>query len=215
MEKLVEAIKEGEIVRVFESQARQEELFILRRVPEISEAAVTETKTPASRTLDLTSKYKDGLRRDVPRVETWRKAPYKRNNVVNELKENFHWDILKKRRVIGLSRKQLANRVGESEDKLKIVESGNLPEDNFSLVIKIEQALQINLRKDKPLNSGVTLAELQKMDEPKARFEMDKASGLDKEKTRSMKAVERVKAGKDEREEKEESVFGEDIELIE
>ncbi|OIO81641.1 hypothetical protein AUJ84_00660 [Candidatus Pacearchaeota archaeon CG1_02_32_132] len=175
MERLVEAIKEGEIVRVPESQAREEELFILRTFP-ISEE-VKEEKVEKGRTIDFTDKYKKPGMRDVPRVETWRKKSYQRNNVLISLKDNFHWDISKTRISKGLSRKQLAEAIGETEDKLRIIENGGLPDDNFSLINKIENKLGINLRKDKVVESVVTLAELQKMDERRVKIELERAQG--------------------------------------
>lgn len=203
MERLVEAIKEGEIVRVSEAQARREELFVLRSVPEI-----VKEETPAhSNTLDLT---RHENQKSAGKYDLWKKAAYKRNNVLNELNQNFHWDILKKRRGLGLSRKQLADRIGESEERLKIVENGGLPDDNFAMIIKIEKALNVSLRKDKP-STGPALAELQKMDQDKIKEEIDKAHGLDRSRVRE--AIERVKERKEESG-KEESIFGDDIEII-
>lgn len=219
MQNIVEAIREGEIVRVPESQAREEELFILRR---ISEAVRDESPAPqqaaiAPRLIDPTAKYKTGMRRDIPRIETWRKAPYKRNNVLAELKENFHWEIIRKRRGLGMTRKQFADKLGETEEKLKIVENGGLPEDNFSMIIKIERALNLDLRKDKA-RSEVTLAELQNLGEEKMRGEIDKAHGVvhgtGTEKSRVREAIERVKSGK-EKDAGVGSIFGDDIQLIE
>jgi len=158
----VEAIREGEIVRVSEEQARVEELFILRNIPEIVKKEISETP----KTLDLTKV------RGKERFEAMRRATYKKNNVLKELKDNFHWDILKKRRTLGLSRKQFADRLGETEERLKIVENGNLPEDNFALIIKIERTLSITLRKESQL-SNVNLAELQKAEEEKKKVQKE------------------------------------------
>ena len=190
MERLVEAIKEGEIVRVSESQAREEELFILRSFP-VSEE-VKEQKIEKPRTIDFTEKYRKAGIRDVPRVETWRKKSYQRNNVLNSLRDNFHWDISKTRRARGFTRKQFAEAIGETEERVRIVENGGLPDDNFSMINKIESKLGINLRKEKIVESGVSLAELQKMDEKRIKAEIDKAHGL----------------------EKNDSMFGDDVEVI-
>ncbi|NCN99451.1 hypothetical protein COU62_00215 [Candidatus Pacearchaeota archaeon CG10_big_fil_rev_8_21_14_0_10_35_219] len=172
-ERIVEVIKEGEIIRVPESQARDEELFILRNFPD---AAVEKNmeESRESKTLDLTYKPK----RKVPRVETWRKDVYKRNDVLASLVDNFHWEIVKKRRGLGLSRKQFADQLGKDEDVLKVVENGGLPEDNFALIARIESILGITLRKEK-VTREVTLADLQKMDEENVRKEIDKAHGVD------------------------------------
>ncbi|NCO11723.1 hypothetical protein CO038_02235 [Candidatus Pacearchaeota archaeon CG_4_9_14_0_2_um_filter_39_13] len=193
--KIVEAIKEGEIVRVSEEQARAEELFVLRNVPEVVNKDV-ETSLRPQKTLDLT-RFSEPKR---DRFDVWRKAAYKKNNVAKELKDNFHWEILKKRRGLGMSRKQFADKLGETEERLKVIENGGLPEDNFALVIKIEKALNIVLRKENSIGN-VNLAELQKAEEGR------------KEKSRVQEAIERVRRDGKQEEDKAD-IFGDEIEVI-
>ncbi len=175
---LVEAIKEGEIVRITERQARDEDLFILRSISEPKNDEGQEELEGHVKKIDLIEKYRREFKKEVPRVETWRKAYYEKNNVLNLLKDNFQWGIVKARRARGMSRKQFADKIDEKEDTLKIVENGGLLDDNLILVNKIERELGIDLRKERPTESGVTLADLQKMDEKKAREEIGKAQGL-------------------------------------
>lgn len=172
-ERVVEAIRDGEVVRVSESQARQEDLFIIRRAEVIE--AVTNAEIAKSmpqegsshRVLDLTRK--EG-RVNVSLLDKWKRegTDYKKNNVVKELIDNFHWDIVKIRKSRNLSRKQLADAIGFKEEDIKMVENGRLPEDNFFLVNKLEGFLKINLRKNKPANSEVSLADLQRVKEVKS-----------------------------------------------
>jgi hypothetical protein len=91
MGKLVEVIKEGEIVKMSESQAREEDLFILRNIIEPDSHIYEEAKpevihAPSSKSM----------------LQDWRNArvSYKNNNVLKELKENFQWEISKVRRGI-------------------------------------------------------------------------------------------------------------------
>ncbi|MCH7567964.1 MAG: hypothetical protein IIA87_00950 [Nanoarchaeota archaeon] len=170
-ERLVEVIREGEIVKMSESEAMEEDLFILRRViePVVEEKEFTLNSSKA--TIDLTKKYS----RPVISFESWRsrKFEYEKNNVIKELVDNFHWVVIRARRNINLTRKKLASAIGVPEDELKIVEFGGLPRDDFVLINKIENRLGINLRKEKKKDE-ITLAELQKMDERKIREEIEK-----------------------------------------
>lgn len=64
-----------------------------------------------------------------------------------ELIDFFYWEIMKTRRRKGLSQKQLANYLGESEKAIQMMEKGNLPENPRILVDKLERFLHIRLRK--------------------------------------------------------------------
>ena len=70
--------------------------------------------------------------------------PEKNNlNLIN----HFHWEIMKNRRRKGLSQKQLAEHLGESEIVIQMLEKAKLPERAEQLIKKIEQFLQIKLTK--------------------------------------------------------------------
>jgi len=60
---------------------------------------------------------------------------------------HYHWEIMKIRRRKGLSHRQLAESIGESEIAMVMLEKGKLPEDSEVLIKKLEQFFQINLRK--------------------------------------------------------------------
>lgn len=63
-----------------------------------------------------------------------------------DLVENFHWVITQARRRKKASVEQLAREIGESEIAVKMAEEGILPEDDYRLVNKLENALGIRLR---------------------------------------------------------------------
>ncbi len=129
----VEAIEEGKIVKVSERYAKREGLPILRR--------------PSTKVFSHPKKQEEEKRisfDDLRKPLNWRKS-----QVFSELTENFHWEISKKRRQIGLSRKQLASSINESENTKKLVENGILPKDDFKIINKLQERLNINLRKDK------------------------------------------------------------------
>jgi len=75
------------------------------------------------------------------------------------LVDNFHWVIMKIRRRKGLSHRQLADAIGESEIAIDMLEKGKLPEDSEALIKKLEQFFQINLRKISDADKMIILKE--------------------------------------------------------
>ena len=65
-----------------------------------------------------------------------------------DLIDNFHWIIMRTRRLKKLTQEQLAKEISESIAAIKMVEKGILPEDDYRLVNKIGAFLGINLVKD-------------------------------------------------------------------
>ncbi len=63
------------------------------------------------------------------------------------LTENFHWEIMRYRRRKGLSQRQLAETINESEIAIQMIENGKLPEKPEPLIRKLEQFFQFKLRK--------------------------------------------------------------------
>ncbi|MBS3071532.1 helix-turn-helix domain-containing protein [Candidatus Pacearchaeota archaeon] len=135
-ETYVEAIEEGKIVRVSEKYAKREGLLILRKA-----SIETERKNQAKKIEDLDKR--------IGFEELRKPLKWKENKVIKELVENFHWQISLARKKKNLTRKALAEAIGESESTIKLVENGMLPKDDFVLINKIQEKLGINLRKDK------------------------------------------------------------------
>ncbi len=131
---MVEAIEDGKIVKVTEEYARREGLLVIKR-PELKPSFSKSNKIePRSGMLKF-----ELYRRPLRKVQ---------NNVVSDLVENFHWIISQKRKQTGISRKQFAQALGESEDTIKFLENGILTIDDFILINKVQSYLGINLRKD-------------------------------------------------------------------
>lgn len=98
--------------------------------------------------------------------------------------EHFHWEIMKNRRRKGLSQKQFAENLGESEIVIQMLEKAKLPENAEQLIKKIEQYLQIRLRKisdtqrflqtktRKPVLLDIKGKELNKIPEPEIKKEI-------------------------------------------
>lgn len=138
-EMIVEAIEEGKIVRVPESYAKREGLPIIKKskMHEIQERIMRQG--PMSKNIQ---EEKQKLMYARPH------SNWKDRQIASELKENFHWHIRLARKNRGLSRKQLAKLINESEESIKLLESGILPTKDFVLINKIQEALGLNIRKD-------------------------------------------------------------------
>jgi transcriptional regulator with XRE-family HTH domain len=112
------------------------------------------------------------------RLDDWKKGKFgfKKNNVVRDLVDNFNWEIAKQRRNKGLSRKQLGEKVGATEEEIKMIEMKDLPSDDFVLINKIENILEINLRKEKSSRENISLSNLKSMDERMINKEIEKTN---------------------------------------
>lgn len=139
----VDAIEDGKIVRVTERYAKQEGLFVLKR----------EAPVPIPMKLSESDSKEDPFRRksktplDLDRYR--RPLNYKKSNLISDMAENFHWDIIKSRKLRNMTRRSLAAAVGATEEDIKKLENGILPSEDYILVSKIEKYFGISLRKDK------------------------------------------------------------------
>lgn len=128
----VDAIENGKIVRVTESYAKREGLFILRKHEQVNVAPVKRNKDEEGR--PLFDDFRKPLR-------------FKENDLGKDMADNFHWILLEKRKLKGITRKQLASLLGESENSIKLMENGVIPFGNYVLVNKLEKFYGISLRK--------------------------------------------------------------------
>ncbi len=65
-----------------------------------------------------------------------------------DLVDNFHWIIMRIRRIKGLTQGQLAERINEPETAVKMAEQGVVPE-GYNLVDKLERFLKVRLIKER------------------------------------------------------------------
>jgi len=133
----VDAIEEGKIVRVSEEYAKQEGLFILKKVEQ-------SPISPQATTPSWKRKEKDESRM---LFDDFRKPLRAKDQLAAELIDNFHWTLLEKRKSKNMTRKQLAGALGVSELDIKSVENGILPTRDLVLINKLEKYYEINLRK--------------------------------------------------------------------
>lgn len=139
-EPLVDALEDGRIVRVPESYAFREGLFILRRVS-------SETPSQSSARPEFLKKQKQDDT-FVGMHELRRPLRMRPEDLTSSLIDTFHWVVAEKRRKQGLTRKQLAYILNVTENDLKLIENGVLPSKDYVLIRKLEEYFNINLRKD-------------------------------------------------------------------
>lgn len=152
-DEIVDAIENGRIVRVKESYAREEGLMILKRALSDEDKA----KQNSGGKFGGGRKREDEYARRVYGDDLRKPLRWLQNKVVADLVPNFQWVISQARRVKNVSRKQVADAIGEPESSVKMIENGVLPKDDFVLVNKIQTYFGINLRKDKADYSGSAL----------------------------------------------------------
>jgi len=171
MVNLVDAIENGRIVKVTDDYARREGLLIIRKQ---NDAAVSQVSDKPV----LTTKSEDRrLRKDFTLDKMRKPLGYYKNNVIADLVDNFHWEIVNARKIKNMTRKQLAQAMNESEEAIKMVENGILQSDNYILINKIQSYLGINLRKD---GRSFTAPVVKKAEQPKPEVEIEDADAGEK-----------------------------------
>lgn len=162
----VEAIKDGEIIRVPERVAILEDLFILRKIGNTQQPNAVSAPLQAS-----SIKSREPVLKNSSIMSDWKHGKFgaKKNNAVSDLIPNFNWEISKNRKAKNMTRLKLAQMINATEDQVKMMELGELPADDFVLISRIEQVFGINLRKNPGSIAHVSLADLQKRNEEKKK----------------------------------------------
>jgi ribosome-binding protein aMBF1 (putative translation factor) len=71
----------------------------------------------------------------------------KPDDLVFKLVDNFHWIIQTERRRKGITARQLAQTIGESENAILLLEKGIIPSKSMDLIRSLEQILKVKLIK--------------------------------------------------------------------
>lgn len=147
--RLFDVIYEGKMEMLCERCAIIENIPILKR-PDIEQ--LKQKNVDVYERMKRLSGYRDPLEESrirEQRLKELEKNPKLELPVKEQLNliDHFHWEIMKNRRRKGLSQKQLAEAMGESELLVDLLEKGRIPENSEVLIKKLEQFFQINLRK--------------------------------------------------------------------
>ncbi|MCK5624402.1 hypothetical protein KAI04_01005 [Candidatus Pacearchaeota archaeon] len=102
-----------------------------------------------------------------------------------EMINNFHWVIMRARRMKKITQTQLAVQVAESEAAIKMAEQGILPEDDYRLVNKLENYLGIKIIRPE-FTRAINPSKMSR----KLSFDMDEARILTIDDLRRLKQTE-------------------------
>ncbi|MGD9276871.1 MAG: hypothetical protein PVJ67_06900 [Candidatus Pacearchaeota archaeon] len=155
---LMEAITDKKIVKVCQKCAKNEDIPIIRRPSflRIEEPEKPKTvyermrKAAGIKTEKDTIKQKEikdantSLRQIVDRNF---KSGFRKAESHNDLIENFHWILMRARRLKKITIEQLAEKINESGEAIKMAEKGILPMNYQGLIQKLENFLRVNLTK--------------------------------------------------------------------
>jgi len=100
---------------------------------------------------DVFSDKSEVLKKQEDELRKVMEKNFKKNDVVeeipDELAENFHWILMRERRMKKLMQHQLAERIQEPVEAIKMLEKGVLPGGYLDIIKKIEKCLGIALIK--------------------------------------------------------------------
>lgn len=154
---LFDAISDKGIVKICEKCASEQDIPIIRKPTDfqfkesekkqtiyerLSRVAGIDTeKIPENKELN---KQEVSLRSIIDKNF---KSRFKEAKSYDDLISNFHWIIMRVRRLKKITQEQLASAIGEAETAIKMAEKGILPENYSLLVKKLEDYLEIKLMK--------------------------------------------------------------------
>ncbi|HUW44045.1 MAG TPA: hypothetical protein VMV95_03745 [Bacillota bacterium] len=149
--RLLDVISLKEIVKVCEACSEKEDMPILRR------PTTFQLKESEKRPIIIYPREPEKNPEET-KIETTLKEIADRNyerRVSQETKprpdlvDNFHWILMRARRLKKITQEQLAEEISESTAAIKMAEKGILPEDDYRLVNKLESFLGIKIIKDR------------------------------------------------------------------
>ena len=152
--RLFDAISDEGLVKICEKCSQEEHIPIIKRPTtfqlkeadrkqsfyeraSLSLGKSSERENPAKKEQEVT------LREIVDR--NYKQRVSKNVGPRPEMINNFHWIIMRARRMKKLTQAQLATQIAESEAAIKMAEQGILPEDDYKLVNKLENYLRIRI----------------------------------------------------------------------
>jgi ribosome-binding protein aMBF1 (putative translation factor) len=198
---LFDAISGKGIVRICKKCSFEEDLPLIRKPTEF-QLKESERKQTIHEMLSTTSgvKKREEKKEELKETETTLKdiidKKYQENLPIektsrDDLVDNFHWIIMRARRMKKLTQQQLAIEISEPEAAVKSAEEGILPEDSYKLILKLENFLGVKLFKKTPETKQETQDWVPKPGEP--LFDKD---------TVKMLTIDDLKKMKEERESK-------------
>lgn len=152
--RLFDAISDEGLIKICEKCSREEHIPIIRRPTTFQlkeaerkqtfyEKASSSLNKPFERETPVKKEQEVTLREIVDR--NYEQRMPKKVGPRPEMINNFHWVVMRARRMKKLTQAQLAKQIAESEAAIKMAEQGILPEDDYRLVNKLENYLEIKI----------------------------------------------------------------------
>lgn len=177
--KLFDAVVKEGLVKVCENCSIKENIHIIRRVENLQVKETEQSQTVYEKLSKMAgvdpkehkAKFGSPSSRKITNLNDLRKnkkekeLSYSKLNQINsefkdDLIRNYHWAIFKARRAMKLTQKQLAEAISETEESIKYIERGVLPDNYQAFIKKIESCLGITLFK-KPEIQKKAIVEVQ------------------------------------------------------
>ncbi|MCF7910476.1 hypothetical protein K9L16_02280 [Candidatus Pacearchaeota archaeon] len=197
---LFDAISREGIKKMCNKCIKEENLPIMRRPNNFQ----VQEKEPEKQTVyqrlskiaKLRSDYSPTVETSKPNNELLKIAEknFKENLEIEEnydgLVEHYHWKMMRARRLKKITQKELAEKIKEPEEAIKIIELGKLPKGYFRIISKIEREIGVSLMtpdfREKMQNQGkkldfdkrdyenMTIEDLRKMNKTRNLPRLDK-----------------------------------------
>ena len=128
-------IRKPSLLRLEESEKKQTVYERMSKVAGIKPETINQNKEIKKQDKNLRELVEDNFKKS------------EKTSSPNDLVDNFHWVLMRKRRLKKISHKQLAEKINESVEAIKMAEKGILPNDYQGLIKKLENSLSVNLIK--------------------------------------------------------------------
>ena len=148
--RLYDAISGGGIVRICSMCNAIEKLPLIKR-PTTDQLRQSERQQTTKEKIAQFRSTPSAIGREVSLRELvdkkFRETSSKQIQPRPDLIDNFHWTIMRIRRMKHISREQFAKDLGETETVIQLLEQGIVPENDNKLINKVENYLGISLKR--------------------------------------------------------------------
>jgi len=161
--RLLDVISREGIVKLCEKCFLEENMPLVRKPAnfQLKDSVIIPKSSVKKTVYERLSEISGVQNRKIPEKELLNKQETTLKDIVNknfeiisgeggsaeDLIDNFHWVIMRARRLKHLTQGQFAKAIAEPEAAIKAIEKGFLPKNNYRLIKKIENYLQIKLLK--------------------------------------------------------------------
>lgn len=193
--KLFDAISKEGISKICEECALKENIPIIKKPSLVKSISRKNFQEKKNQTVYERMSIMAGFKPTIKKIKTQEEIQQEKNlrKIVEEnfnkeisnkekpdfLIDNFHWSIMRARRLKHLTQKELANAITEPEIAIKMIEKGILSRGAYELIEKIEKFLGIRITRpefikrenskkvkfDSINTKGMTIADLKKIEE--------------------------------------------------